>query len=88
MYAIRSYYDVEEGSIVLSSATYAVTENGVSATITAIRSGGSDGAVGVDYATADGTAVAGAYYTAASGTLSWADGDTADKTFTVTITVV
>ena len=63
-----------------------MNEDGVIATITATRTGGSDGAVGVDYATADGTALAGSDYSAASGTLSWADGDSADKTFTVSIT--
>jgi hypothetical protein len=54
-------------------------------TITATRTGGSSGAVGVSYATSDSTATAGSDYTAASGTLSWANGDTANKTFTVSI---
>ena len=39
----------------------------------------------VDYATADGSATAGSDYAAASGTLHWADGDIASKTFTVTL---
>ena len=50
------------------------------------RIGGSNGAVGVSYATGTGTAIAGVDYTAASGTLSWAGGDAASKTFTVSIT--
>ena len=37
-------------------------------------------------ASGNGTATAGSDYTATSGTLSWADGDVSDKTFTVTIT--
>jgi endoglucanase len=49
------------------------------------RSGGSSGAVTVAYATANGTAVAGTVYAAASGTLSWASGDATAKTFAVTI---
>ena len=40
------------------------------------RTGGSQGAVSVDYSTTDGTATAGTDFTAASGTLNWADGDT------------
>ena len=68
-----------------SSATYSVSETGGSATITVTRSGGSSGAVGVNYATSNGTASAGSDYTATSGTLSWANGDTANKTFSVPI---
>ena len=49
------------------------------------RTSGSVGAVSVNYATADGTATAGEDYTAASGTLNWGDGETAPKTFTITI---
>lgn len=74
------------GSLQLNSGTYSVNENGGTVTITATRTGGSAGAVSVSYATADGTAASGSDYTAASGTLAWADGDTANKTFSVTIT--
>ena len=41
--------------------------------------------VTVNFATGNGTATAGADYTATSGTLSWVDGDTAVKTFAVPI---
>ncbi|MDH4275562.1 MAG: S8 family serine peptidase, partial [Gammaproteobacteria bacterium] len=74
------------GTIAFSTTSYTVAENGVTATITATRAGGSDGVVGVSYATANGTATAGSDYTAASGTLSWANGDSANKTFTVSMT--
>jgi hypothetical protein len=47
------------------------------------RTDGSTGPVTVDYATADGTAQAGVDYLPATGTLSWADGDTAPKTIMV-----
>ncbi len=74
------------GAIQLSAATYSVNENGGSVTITATRTGGSAGAVGISYATtAGGTGVAGTDYTTVSNTLSWANGDTAAKTFTIPI---
>jgi hypothetical protein len=49
------------------------------------RTGGSSGAVSVDYATGPGSAVSGSDYTATAGTLSWADGDTTDKSVTIAI---
>ena len=54
--------------------------------MTVQRIGGVGGAVSVDYETSDGTATAGSDYAAASGTLNWAAGDSADKTFTVPVT--
>ena len=74
------------GTLQFSAATYSVDEDAGTATITVTRTGGSDGAVSVDYATSNGTATAGSDYTAASGTLNWTDGDSASKTFTVSIT--
>jgi hypothetical protein len=74
------------GALQFSAATYNVNENGGQATITVTRSGGSSGAVSVQYATVGGgTATAGADYTTASGTLNWADGDSSNKTFTIPI---
>jgi ELWxxDGT repeat protein len=73
------------GQFQFSAAGYAVNENGGSAVITVSRSGGSSGTVTVHYATADGTATAGSDYTATSGTLTFADGETS-KTFSVPIT--
>ena len=73
------------GTLQFSSAAYSVNENGGSVTITVTRAGGSSGAVGVSYATANGTAAAGSDYTATSGTLSWANEDSSDKTFSVPI---
>jgi hypothetical protein len=68
-----------------TSATFTVREDAGSVTITVTRTGGSAGAVGVSYATGDGTATAGSDYTAKTGTLSWGDGDTSAKSFTVNI---
>ncbi|QEH31554.1 Calx-beta domain protein [Aquisphaera giovannonii] len=73
------------GSFGFSSTSYSVAEGGGSATITVYRTGGTAGAVSVHYATSDGTAKAGQDYTAASGTLSFANGETS-KSFTVPIT--
>jgi len=74
------------GTLAFSAATYTVNENGGQATITVKRTNGSGGAVSIQYATgAGGTATANADYTPANGTLNWADGDTADKAFTVAI---
>ncbi|MDG4595915.1 MAG: choice-of-anchor Q domain-containing protein [Candidatus Contendobacter sp.] len=77
--------EINPGTIQFSAPTYSVNENGVTATITATRTGGSDGGVSVDYATSDGTATQPADYASAVGTLNWANQDTANKTFSVTI---
>ncbi|MCK9414716.1 MAG: right-handed parallel beta-helix repeat-containing protein [Prolixibacteraceae bacterium] len=78
------------GTISLSAATYTVAENVTSKTatitVTRIGSGPGYGAATIKYETSNGTATAGSDYTATSGTLSWADGELADKTFTIPIT--
>ncbi len=73
------------GDIGLTAATYTVAEAAGSVTITATRSGGTTGALQVQYVTVNSSAVAGQDYTATSGTLSWASGDNADKSFTVPV---
>src|SRR5207244_3155999 len=76
------------GNLQFSQANYNDNETNAdhSATITVTRTCGSDGVVSVQYATSDGTAtVADSDYVPASGTLNWAAGDAADKTFTVTV---
>jgi hypothetical protein len=75
-----------ESGLSFSAPTYSVNENGTTATITVTRVGPSAGIVGCTYATANGAAIAGSDYTAKTGTLSWANGDLANKTFTVSIT--
>jgi hypothetical protein len=62
-----------------------VLEDVGSAVITVIRAGGSKGTLSVNYSTADGTATAGSDYTATSGTLLFADGET---TKTISIPIV
>lgn len=50
------------------------------------RFGGVNGAVTVSYATANSSATAGTHYTTASGTLSWADGESGVKFVPVPVT--
>jgi autotransporter-associated beta strand protein len=76
----------QPGALQLSSSVYSVNENGGSLQIPVTRTGGADGAVGVNYSTANNTANAGSDYTAQSGTLSWAGGDTTNKNITIPIT--
>jgi hypothetical protein len=73
------------GGLSFTTTPASVAENGATATISVSRVGGSVGAVGVQYATSDGTASAPADYTSSNGTLSWADGDFGPKTFLVPI---
>jgi Calx-beta domain len=73
------------GTISLSASSYSVNEAAGSVVISAVRTGGSNGAVSVGYATSDGTAVAGSDYIASIGNLSWGDGDASRKTFSVPI---
>ena len=84
--ADNSIVYVHSGTVQFSAPTYSIDEQGATdITITATRTGGSDGLLSVSYSTSDGTAVAGTDYTAAFGTLNWAAGDTSDKTFTIPI---
>ncbi len=76
---------VTPGVLSLSAATLSVGEAAGTATLTVNRTGGSTGAVTVAFATANGTATAGSDYTASTGTLSFAAGETS-KTITVPIT--
>ncbi|MDY7092008.1 MAG: Calx-beta domain-containing protein [Acidobacteriota bacterium] len=71
------------GSIAFTSTSYNVVESSQQAMITLTRSGGSDGDVSIDYATADGTALEGADYDQTSGTLTWLDGEDGPKSFGV-----
>ena len=78
------------GSLQFSSAAYSVGEAGGTVTLTVTRTGGSDGAVSINYGLGGGTATGGAScggavdYINTGGTVSFANGDTS-KTFTVAI---
>ena len=72
-------------TVQFAAATYAVAENEGSVRVYVTRTGASPGPASVVYATADETAIAGQDYTAVSGTLNWAAGDTEEKFFDVPI---
>jgi hypothetical protein len=73
------------GTLVLSDATYTVSQSVQSVTISVNRNDGAVGATSVAYQTTNGTAIAGTDYTTATGTLNWADGDSAAKSFKVAV---
>ncbi|SEH06758.1 Calx-beta domain-containing protein [Candidatus Venteria ishoeyi] len=74
------------GSIQFVSGSYSVNEDNGSVTISVSRASGSDGAVSVPYVKAvGGSATAGSDFSAVSGTLNWADGDSGNKSFQVPI---
>lgn len=75
----------QPGIIALAQSVYTIQENGGSLLVSVVRSGGASGAVSITYATSDGTAQAGQDYTAVSGILTWADGETGPKTFSIPI---
>ena len=73
-----------QSSIALSAAGASVAESAGSVTLSVNRTSG-EGTASVNYSTSNATAQAGADYTASSGTVSWASGDFAPKTFAVPI---
>ncbi len=75
----------QPGDLQFGNAVYSQAENGGILSVTVNRTGGSAGAVTVDYGSMDGTAMAGADYQAASGTISFADGEVSQ---TLSITLV
>ncbi len=70
------------GTIALSAPTAAFNAERQPLTLTVTRTGGTTGTATVNFATADGTAIAGSDYLPASGTLTFAPGETS-KTITV-----
>jgi hypothetical protein len=72
------------GSLQFTVSSIAVIEDIGALTVTVVRTGGSTGNLTVEYATADGSAKAGEDYTATSGTLNFAGGETS-KTFQIPI---
>ena len=73
------------GRLGLTRTYTTVAEREATVRYTVRRTGGRSGAVSVDYATTAGEALAGSDFEAASGTLSWADGDSGDRTISIGI---
>jgi hypothetical protein len=73
------------GTFVFSGSTNAVNEGAGSLIVAVSRTNGTVGTASVNYATANGTATAGSDYTATSGTLSFAAGESS-KSFSIPIT--
>jgi len=67
-------------------ATAATVSEDRSLVLDVTRTGGSSGAVSVNYTTSPGTATAGADFTSKSGTLNWTDGDPTSKRIEVNVT--
>ncbi|MFI5457958.1 MAG: beta strand repeat-containing protein, partial [Isosphaerales bacterium] len=71
-------------SVAFAMASYTVESTAGTAAISVLRTGNPNATVSVNYATSDGTALAGRDYTAASGTLSFLPGQL-QESFNVTI---
>lgn len=74
----------DDDTVSFSITGVSVSENASTATLTVTKTGATTLTHAVNYATANGTAVAGSDYTSASGTLSFLSSDVT-KTFTVAI---
>ncbi|MDX1950577.1 MAG: Calx-beta domain-containing protein [Verrucomicrobiota bacterium] len=75
----------DDSSIALSTNAISFAESATTATITVIRTGGTNTTATVDFLTEDGSASAGSDYTATNGTLTFSPGQ-ASKTITIPIT--
>jgi len=82
---VTIYGDKDGGLVSLSAATYTASQSAGSVTITVNRGSGASGGASVNYATANGTAIAGTNYTSTHGTLSWRNHDAAPKSFVIPI---
>lgn len=72
-------------TLALASDRYAVTQGTRQVIVTVKRSGSSSGAVSVRGATVDGSAIAGRDYTARSGILRWAAGDSSSRSIVISL---
>lgn len=74
------------GEVRFTASVFSESEASGARQITVERVGGRDGEASIDYATSDGSATQGQDYTATSGTLSWPDQDSSNRSFSVSIT--
>jgi hypothetical protein len=73
------------GTITFLPTQYSVSEGDGTVVLTVGRHAGSSGAASVAYAAQAGTAQAGSDYTNSSGTLTWASGESGNKTITISL---
>jgi ribosomal protein L35AE/L33A len=83
--ATLTIVDVENGEIQFGAPSYSVREDGNLVSVEVIRSGGSDGAVSVQFTSANGSASAGSDYTDSSAPVNWADGESGTKIINIPI---
>src|SRR5689334_19703892 len=67
---------VGQATLQFGTSSYSVPENVGNAVLAVVRAGDANTAVGVDYATVDGSATNGLKYTAVSGTLAFGANET------------
>ncbi|MBL9129781.1 MAG: DNRLRE domain-containing protein, partial [Verrucomicrobiaceae bacterium] len=79
-------FDATPGFFEFNETYTKVSKTVDTAQIAVRRFGGVNGPVTVNYATSDSSAIAGTHFTAASGMLTWADGETGDKFVPVPVT--
>jgi choice-of-anchor B domain-containing protein len=77
--------DATSGRLGFAELSTAATESAGTINVRVQRTLGRTGAVGLQYATSGGTATEGVDYTGATGTLSWATGDLADKIIPIVV---
>ncbi len=85
LYSLLNYWKAANppGSVQHAAPSASALKTALSVTLNVTRTGGSTGPVSVNYTTTDGTAIATVDYNTTSGTLNWADGDTASKLVTI-----
>jgi parallel beta-helix repeat protein len=83
--AVVTIVDFEPGFVQFSTGSTTIAEDQGPLVITVTRTGGSDGPLTVNYATANGTATSPADYAGSSGSVTFAPGDTAPKTISIPI---
>lgn len=79
-------FDAVAGFVEFAATKSKVNKTAGTTALAVSRFGGGVGAVTVNYATSNSSALAGTHYTNTSGTLSWADGEQGTKTIAVPVT--
>lgn len=73
------------GTAQFAAGSYSVNESGGTVSISVTRAGGTDGAVSVDVASQQGSAVAGTDFETVNRVVTWSDSDGSEKTVSIAI---